>query len=583
MKRISLSNIAVSRVAVAAVALLACMAAGPRAARAQINYVEGADLANTGATALGVVGSGTNVVRGSIAPLALPFQSVSGDLADGFSVQVPVGWHVTEVRIQVTAFNSTVGNPAVFECTSGGMTPFNITASFPSSGNLVTAPAGLLPGTHTFIVRHLLTSGFQSSSANISYTITMVASTCSAPQPQAIGEECAIHLTFPPAGPRLQLLRSADGGFGSPFTTINAGQTDFVDHQPPGSTFTYRAILDPADNPCGGTTSYVSNAVTATAQLPSSPPRVTGVVADGCTLTWANGNGAETVKLTLQREDTVAEIFTTTIPATAIPYSLPAGFDPFPLLAANRRAFWRIESYRSCNGLTSPNTVESTTFSSVFTVVGTLGAPTVDLVNGPCSVLVYPHVSAGATSVSIRRIAAGQPVVTFQNPAMPFFEDTSAIPGVSYLYVIDAQGCNSVSGLGQILVTRGPSAGPRPAVRVVEGQPAALSVGALPTGPAISATWRRGGQSPADPASRPVLDGDGGGRFGGATTGTLMIQNVGPNDTDTYWCVLAHSCGSTVVSVNLFLTEGCGGDFNRSGSATVLDIFDFLTAWFAGC
>ncbi len=37
------------------------------------------------------------------------------------------------------------------------------------------------------------------------------------------------------------------------------------------------------------------------------------------------------------------------------------------------------------------------------------------------------------------------------------------------------------------------------------------------------------------------------------------------------------------IATNIFSSPLCGADFNRSGTLSVQDIFDFLSAWFAGC
>lgn len=60
-----------------------------------------------------------------------------------------------------------------------------------------------------------------------------------------------------------------------------------------------------------------------------------------------------------------------------------------------------------------------------------------------------------------------------------------------------------------------------------------------------------------------------------ATTANCVVLDVQACDT------LGLRAGGTTCSPNA--CRPCPGDFNRSGGITVQDIFDFLTAYFAGC
>ncbi len=73
-----------------------------------------------------------------------------------------------------------------------------------------------------------------------------------------------------------------------------------------------------------------------------------------------------------------------------------------------------------------------------------------------------------------------------------------------------------------------------------------------------------------------------GSTISGATSGAITIANAHAPDAGSYSCVITDPCGSIITSLVVPLTIHCPGDFNNSGSATVQDIFDFLTAWFAG-
>ena len=46
----------------------------------------------------------------------------------------------------------------------------------------------------------------------------------------------------------------------------------------------------------------------------------------------------------------------------------------------------------------------------------------------------------------------------------------------------------------------------------------------------------------------------------------------------SYSCTATNSCGATMTRAARLLL--CAADFNCSGTLTVQDIFDFLTAWF---
>ena len=71
----------------------------------------------------------------------------------------------------------------------------------------------------------------------------------------------------------------------------------------------------------------------------------------------------------------------------------------------------------------------------------------------------------------------------------------------------------------------------------------------------------------------------------GATTPTLTVSYVGLADFGSAFdCVVTNSCGSTVSNpAGLGNANRCPMDFNNSGHLEVQDIFDFLSAWFAGC
>ncbi len=67
---------------------------------------------------------------------------------------------------------------------------------------------------------------------------------------------------------------------------------------------------------------------------------------------------------------------------------------------------------------------------------------------------------------------------------------------------------------------------------------------------------------------------------------TLLISAITSSAAGGYWCTATTDCGQVVSSITAQLTVGgatcCAADFNSDGVLSVQDIFDFLSAWFAG-
>lgn len=91
----------------------------------------------------------------------------------------------------------------------------------------------------------------------------------------------------------------------------------------------------------------------------------------------------------------------------------------------------------------------------------------------------------------------------------------------------------------------------------------------------VTLRWYRNGA--------PLSDGPTGwGSTISGSTGFLNITGLHPQDAGAtvYACAATNSCGGVFSrSVRVLM---CAPDFNCSGTLTVQDIFDFLTAWFAG-
>ena len=80
-------------------------------------------------------------------------------------------------------------------------------------------------------------------------------------------------------------------------------------------------------------------------------------------------------------------------------------------------------------------------------------------------------------------------------------------------------------------------------------------------------------------------------KYAGVTTDELSIEDLDSTTEGLYSCRISNTCGSIVTSSALVYVIGhnnppvrpvCAADFNSAGGVTVQDIFDFLSAWFAG-
>lgn len=91
--------------------------------------------------------------------------------------------------------------------------------------------------------------------------------------------------------------------------------------------------------------------------------------------------------------------------------------------------------------------------------------------------------------------------------------------------------------------------------------------------------WRRNGVAiadgpqPGNPGNPSIA--------AGSSSATLTISNSSLTDRGNYDCVITNPCGSVTSGAVMFASVVCRADFNSDGSATLQDIFDFLTAWFA--
>lgn len=127
-------------------------------------------------------------------------------------------------------------------------------------------------------------------------------------------------------------------------------------------------------------------------------------------------------------------------------------------------------------------------------------------------------------------------------------------------------GASEFGGCSSTSITSSPSP-----VTVRVGHPFSLSVGA--TGSGLTYQWRLNTVN--------VITARG---LTGATGPTLSVDVAGTYDAGSYDCVVTGSCGTqTSAAASVTVNPYCAADFNGIGGLTVLDIFDFLNAWFAGC
>ena len=171
------------------------------------------------------------------------------------------------------------------------------------------------------------------------------------------------------------------------------------------------------------------------------------------------------------------------------------------------------------------------------------------------------------------------PVAEFTDRTAEFTPPASAQP-ISFVSAFgeDADGELYVCNIGQSVIYK---IVPYPCLPVVDADPApqtrpmtatitlnVIGAGADP----LTFQWRRDGA--------PLSDD---GHYSGTTTPTLTIGGAVQTDAGLYDVVLTSPCGSTPsAQAQITILPCVPADFNHSGDVTVQDIFDFLTAWFAG-
>ncbi|MBY0261928.1 MAG: immunoglobulin domain-containing protein, partial [Phycisphaerales bacterium] len=209
----------------------------------------------------------------------------------------------------------------------------------------------------------------------------------------------------------------------------------------------------------------------------------------------------------------------------------------------------------------------------------------------PCRIeITWSRTDGPDYGVKVRRsnLTTGVPIAGtyLLAPGTTSWIDTGAIAGNEYEYeIVPNQPCPALSlgpplsgpkvraGLGSIL-----SSAFVPAQRPPIGGTATLSVPTPPGSAAVAFAWWK--RNPANTGFTRVADSA---RVSGASTPTLTIHSVTPDDNGSYTLFADYPCQTTGVNVMLVVNDGCRADFDSSGSRDVSDIFAFLSAWFAGC
>ncbi len=91
--------------------------------------------------------------------------------------------------------------------------------------------------------------------------------------------------------------------------------------------------------------------------------------------------------------------------------------------------------------------------------------------------------------------------------------------------------------------------------------------------PGLTYQWRRNGM--------PIANGPSpsGGTYSGTQSAQLTLTNAALADNGSYTLTVTNACGAATSTT---IALGCVSDFNNDGTSAVIDILDFLNAWFTG-
>lgn len=157
---------------------------------------------------------------------------------------------------------------------------------------------------------------------------------------------------------------------------------------------------------------------------------------------------------------------------------------------------------------------------------------------------------------------------------------TNALPNVTY------NGVGGVNSVGWARLQVANQAGP---LITTQPQPRQVSRACSTTfaaqgttnAPPLAYQWQF--RTLGTPAFTDVAAGSNdAGRFSaaGQNTALLTLSNVGVGPTLEFRAIVSDACGSTPSAAATL--QSCIADYNCTGVVTVQDIFDYLTAWFAG-
>lgn len=203
---------------------------------------------------------------------------------------------------------------------------------------------------------------------------------------------------------------------------------------------------------------------------------------------------------------------------------------------------------------------------------------------GCSSITLIWNTFPGATSFVIeRRVSGGGPFSTLATlpPTTTSYADTSALPDLAYDYRLTTQSpCGSLpqAGVvtGSLLTPPVQGTVPTSLVRNVgDSVTITFDITPPPSGiPQYSGILRDGAPLTLNPRMSISSDGK-----------ILTINSLRQEDMAEYSYSVTNSCGTVTQRVVLAVRpSACRADFNQSGGPpTVQDIFDFLSAWFAGC
>lgn len=183
-------------------------------------------------------------------------------------------------------------------------------------------------------------------------------------------------------------------------------------------------------------------------------------------------------------------------------------------------------------------------------------------------------------SMLLRRIASN-PIEQVDFPITPgvsTFTDTTGTPGRQYgYYVFYFNTCRGTEGTELVLTDFPRTIGTAAPVGtdVLSGSVATLSATFVGQIPGVqSVLWFKGDSlTPVQLSSRVQMQGL-----------DLRFSPVLESDAGLYRARGVTLCGNLAdIQVGLVVRKACPADFNASGSVSVQDVFDFLTAFFSSC